>query len=211
MLYVVDDEMSVKGALQWVAGMRNIDCIVCSSGIELLGHLNIPLHEEDGQAGNERPSQVRFDPRGDCIILDIRMPGGSGLEIFDLLIKKKLGRRLPVIFITGHGDLGCAVDVIKRGAFDFFEKPFDDSALIRKATLAIEMSRKEAEHAKLQQRFTSLTTREREILGLILVGKMNKVIADLLGISMRTVEVHRANILDKMAVKTAMELAAVLR
>lgn len=210
MLYIVDDEIDIQGALKWIAKTRKINCTTCSSGEELLEALNISM---DGNFDDdlEKPSQIKLDPEGDCIILDVRMPGISGIATFDILAKNNLTNRLPVIFITGHGEVSGAVDAIKRGAFDFFEKPFDDNALFGQAMVGLERSHKESEFSIMQRRFEKLTNREREILSLILIGKMNKVIADTLGISMRTVEVHRANILDKMGVKTAIELAAVIR
>jgi two-component system response regulator DctR len=112
--------------------------------------------------------------------------------------------------MTGHGDVPMAVDALKRGAFDFFEKPFDDNKLMDRVVEAFAASRQAAEEALIQSRLASLSIREREVLQLIMGGKLNKVIADQLGISMRTVEVHRANILDKMHVKTAVELARIL-
>ena len=141
------------------------------------------------------------------------MPGLSGLDVFDALIGR--GSDLPVIFLTGHGDVPLAVSALKRGAFDFFEKPFNDNELADRIGEAM------AHHARaraasasagsVNARLESLTTRERQVMDLVLAGKYNKVIADELGISMRTVEVHRANLFDKMGVKTAVELANLLK
>jgi len=210
MLYIVDDEIDIQGALKWIAKTRKINCATFSSGEELLAALNIPA-DGDFDEDIDNHAKIKFDPKGDCIILDIRMPGISGITTFDILARKKLTNRLPVIFITGHGELTGAVEAMKRGAFDFFEKPFDDNALFNQALVGMKKSRRESEMSAMQKRFQRLTAREREILNLILDGKMNKIIADILGISMRTVEVHRANILDKMQVKTAIELAAIIR
>ena len=163
------------------------------------------------EVSEKKVAPVSFDPNGDCVLLDVRMPGLSGVATFDILANKKLNKRMPVIFITGHGEIAMAVDAIKRGAFDFFEKPFNDNLLFDRIQVALAQSRKEGEMAVVYRRLEKLTTREREILNLILVGKMNKVIADKLGISMRTVEVHRANILDKMEVKSAIELAGIIK
>jgi two-component system response regulator DctR len=116
-----------------------------------------------------------------------------------------------VIFLTGHGDVPMAVDMLKRGAFDFFEKPFNDNKLMDRVEEALAASRQAGETAAVRGRLAALSAREREVLDLILDGKMNKVIADKLGISMRTVEVHRAHIFDKMHVKTAVELARLLK
>jgi len=116
-----------------------------------------------------------------------------------------------VIFLTGHGDVPMAVDTLKRGAFDFFEKPFNDNKLMDRVQEALAISRQASSAALVHDRLASLSAREKEVLDLILLGKMNKVIADQLGISMRTVEVHRAHIFDKMQVKTAVELAGLLK
>jgi len=113
--------------------------------------------------------------------------------------------------LTGHGDVPMAVDSLKRGAFDFFEKPFNDNQLMDRVDQALASSRAAASAAQVQARLATLSAREREVLDLILAGKMNKVVADELGISMRTVEVHRAHIFDKMQVKTAVELAGLLK
>jgi two-component system response regulator DctR len=116
-----------------------------------------------------------------------------------------------VIFLTGHGDVPMAVDSLKRGAFDFFEKPFNDNQLMDRVEEALAASRKAASREAIHARLATLSAREREVLDLILAGNMNKVVADKLGISMRTVEVHRAHIFDKMQVKTAVELAGLLK
>jgi two-component system, LuxR family, response regulator DctR len=141
----------------------------------------------------------------------VRMPDLSGVAMFDMLAARGLTHRLPVIFLTGHGDVPMAVDTLKRGAFDFFEKPFNDNKLMDRVQEAFNSSRDASAAAEVHERLATLSAREREVLDLILAGKMNKVIADELGISMRTVEVHRAHIFDKMLVKTAVELARLLK
>ena len=122
---------------------------------------------------------------------------------------------LPVIFLTGHGDVPLAVATLKKGAFDFFEKPFNDNELATRAEEAMALdARKRPANAtvnSVNSRLSTLTTRERQVMELVLLGKFNKVIADELNISMRTVEVHRANLFDKMKVKTAVELANLLK
>jgi two-component system response regulator DctR len=146
-------------------------------------------------------------------VLDIRMPGMSGMELFDKLQER--GFRLPVIFLTGHGDVAMAVGAVKKGAFDFVEKPCHDNELVDKvlAALAFDASRRasHAQSAGLAARLQRLTPREHEVMQRILAGKLNKVIADELGIAMRTVEVHRASVFEKMAVKSAVELAGLLK
>jgi len=139
------------------------------------------------------------------------MPDVSGVALFNQLQERGLTQRLPVIFLTGHGDVPMAVDMLKNGAFDFFEKPFNDNKLMDRVQEALAASREAGALAEVESRLAALSLRDREVLDLILAGKMNKVIADQLGISMRTVEVHRAHIFDKMNVKTAVELARLLK
>ena len=194
MLHIVDDEDVIRDALAWLAQSRGVKACAYASARDFLD-----------QAG------VRFDADGDCVLLDVCMPGMSGVAVFDQLNGRALTARLPVIFLTGHGDVPMAVDTLKRGAFDFFEKPFNDNQLMDRVEEALAQSRKAGAGAAVQARLASLSAREREVLDLILAGKLNKVVADQLGISMRTVEVHRAHIFDKMQVKTAVELAGLLK
>lgn len=196
MLHIVDDEEVIRDALSWLARTRSIAARCHASGDAFLHALDDPL---------------RLDARGDCILLDVRMPGTSGIALFENLILRGLTQRMPVIFLTGHGDVPLAVDALKRGAFDFFEKPFNDNTLMDRVQEALAASRMAGEQAAVQARLDTLSPREREVLALILEGNMNKVIADKLGISMRTVEVHRAHVFDKMNVKTAVELARLLK
>ncbi|MES2298979.1 MAG: response regulator [Pseudomonadota bacterium] len=194
MLHIVDDEEVMRDALSWLARSRAIPSCGYASAQAFL----------DSAGG-------AFDPQGDCVLLDVRMPDMNGVAVFDALGARGLTARMPVIFLTGHGDVPMAVDTLKRGAFDFFEKPFNDNALMDRVQQALGASREAGAAAAVQARLAALSAREREVLNLILAGKMNKVVADELGISMRTVEVHRANIFDKMQVKTAVELAGLLK
>lgn len=196
MLHIVDDEEVIRDALTWLARSRGIASTAYENDTSFLAAL-------DNSTG--------FDPQGECLLLDVRMPDMSGVTLFETLAARSLTRRLPVIFLTGHGDVPMAVDTLKRGAFDFFEKPFNDNKLMDRVEEALAASREAGVAAQVQARLSSLSMREREVLDLILAGKMNKVIADALGISMRTVEVHRAHIFDKMNVKTAVELARLLK
>ncbi|WP_338846556.1 response regulator [Massilia sp. W12] len=197
MLHIIDDQEEVRDALSWLARSCAIPACAHQNAQAWLSWLDSP--------------QQQFDAQGDCLLLDVRMPGMSGLSLFDTLNARNLLTRFPVIFLTGHGDVPMAVDALKRGAFDFFEKPFNDNKLMARVLEAFAASRAAAGEAQVAERLASLSPREREVLDLILQGKMNKVVADELGISMRTVEVHRANIFDKMQVKTAVELAGLLR
>lgn len=196
MLHIVDDEEVIRDSLIWLAQSRGIAATAYENGEAFLAAFAGTLH---------------FDPAGECVLLDIRMPTISGVALFEALDARNLTRRLPVIFLTGHGDVPMAVDTLKRGAFDFFEKPFNDNKLMDRVQEALAASQQAGAAAAIQERLAVLSAREREVLELILAGKMNKVIADNLGISMRTVEVHRAHIFDKMNVKTAVELARLLK
>lgn len=193
MLHIVDDEEVIRDSLAWLAQSRGLPARGYAGGQEFLDALQ------------------DLDVSGDCVLLDVRMPGMNGIAVFDALVGRGLLPRLPVIFLTGHGDVPMAVDSLKRGAFDFFEKPFNDNQLMDRVEEALAASRKAAASAGVQARLATLSAREREVLDLILAGMMNKVVADKLGISMRTVEVHRAHIFDKMQVKTAVELAGLLK
>jgi len=195
MLHIVDDEEVVRDSLSWLAASRAIPARAYAGAAAFLRYV------EDGQ----------FDADGDCVLLDVRMPDLNGVAVFDQLTARGLAQRLPVIFLTGHGDVPMAVDTLKRGAFDFFEKPFNDNALMDRVQQGLAGSRAAGAAAAVQTRLATLSQREREVLDLILAGNMNKVVADKLGISMRTVEVHRAHIFDKMQVKTAVELAGLLK
>jgi two-component system response regulator DctR len=194
MLHIVDDEDVIRDALAWLAQSRGLAVHGYASGEEFLACVD-----------------KHIDPAGDCVLLDVRMPGMNGIAVFDQLVARSLLPRLPVIFLTGHGDVPMAVDSLKRGAFDFFEKPFNDNQLMDRVDQALAASRSAAGSQAVRTRLATLSAREREVLDLILAGMMNKVVADKLGISMRTVEVHRAHIFDKMQVKTAVELAGLLK
>jgi len=196
MLHIVDDEEVIRDSLTWLARSRAITTSTYDNGAAFLAALD---------------TKKSFDPQGECVLLDVRMPDISGPALFDTLATRGLAQRLPVIFLTGHGDVPMAVDTLKRGAFDFFEKPFNDNKLMDRVQEALLASCDAGASAEIQSRLGNLSIREREVLDLILAGKMNKVIADELGISMRTVEVHRAHIFDKMNVKTAVELARLLK
>lgn len=196
MLHIVDDEEEIRNSLLWLASSRAFAAVTHESGEAFLASLEWSSHVE---------------PSGECVLLDVRMPSISGIALFDALNARDLIYRMPVIFMTGHGDVPMAVDAIKRGAFDFFEKPFDDNKLMDRVQEALVASRQADNAAIPQKRLATLSPREREVLDLILGGNMNKVIADKLFISTRTVEVHRAHIFKKMQVRTSMELATFLQ
>lgn len=192
-VHIVDDDEAIRDALGWLLQSRGLAW--------------------QGYDSAESFRQAASEAQAGCLVLDIRMGGMSGLELFHQLSEE--GFPLPVIFLTGHGDVPMAVGALKKGAFDFFEKPFNDNDLVNRVIEALEKDagRRSQETASdsVRQRLETLTPRERQIMDLILAGKYNKVIADELSISMRTVEVHRANLLDKMGVRTAVELARLLQ
>ena len=198
-VFVVDDDASVRDALAWLLRSRR-----------LLSEGFAGAEEFDAFLGRG------FVPRQPCcVLLDVRMPGMSGLSLFDKIAERGLVDVLPVIFLTGHADVPTAVDMVKRGAFDFCEKPFSDNALVDRIEEALARSAgvlaTRREQARLQARLAELTDRERDVMALVARGLPNKLIADQLAISVRTVEVHRARVFDKMEVKSAVELANLLR
>lgn len=190
--HLVDDDEAIRDALGWLLRSRGVNSSAWDSAEAFLG-------------------DYRDDMRG-CLILDIRMTGMSGPELFDRLLER--GCRMPTIFLTGHGDVPKAVEAIKKGAFDFIEKPFNDNDLADRVLDAFridaERSTEAASAATIEARLASLTSREREVMERILAGKFNKVIADELNIAMRTVEVHRSRVFEKMGVRSAVELAGLL-
>lgn len=204
MVYLVDDEDVVRDALTWLLRSRRL----LSEGFGSAEAFEAML--------DARPERARGWPDApSCLLLDVRMPGMSGLALFERLIERGIGLALPVIFLTGHGDVPTAVAAVKRGAFDFVEKPFADNALVDRVENALAASAQaiaqRQQHGKLAHRITDLTEREREVMALVIQGLPNKLIADQLNISVRTVEVHRARVFEKMGVKSAVELSNLLR
>ena len=198
-VFIVDDDAGVRDALAWLLRSRHLPSEVFASGDDFDRFLS------DG-----------FVPRDPCcLLLDVRMPGMSGLALFESIIARGLAPSLPVIFLTGHADVPTAVDAVKRGAFDFCEKPFSDNALVDRIEQAIAQSARTLDarrlSSQLQTRLQELTERERDVMRLVVEGLPNKLIADQLDISVRTVEVHRARVFDKMEVKSAVELANLMR
>jgi len=143
-----------------------------------------------------------------CLVIDVRMPGMGGLELQEELIRR--GRRIPVIVVTGHAEVPLAVKAMKAGAVDFVEKPFDEQTIVasirRAFDLGLEVAREEAEGSQIGRRLAQLTPREREVLDALVAGKPNKIIAYELSISPRTVEIHRARVMEKMAARTLSDL-----
>jgi two-component system response regulator DctR len=190
--HIIDDDEAIRDALSWLFESRSVHAAAWPSAQSFLADY------DEGMEG--------------CLVLDVRMDGMSGLELFDYL--QANGCPMPVIFLTGHGDVPLAVTAVKKGAYDFIEKPFNDNELLNRVieAMGIDAARRAAlaSHASVASRLSTLTGREKEVMDLILAGKLNKVIADQLAIAIRTVEVHRARIFEKMGVKSAVELAQLL-
>lgn len=198
-VFIVDDDAGVRDALAWLLRSRRL----LSESFPSAQAFSETLH---AHSPSTKPC---------CLLLDVRMPGMSGLALFEQLIQSDLHQTMPVIFLTGHADVPTAVDAVKRGAFDFCEKPFSDNALVDRVEQALAASAQTLAQRDQRQRLltllSELTQRERDVMQRVVEGLPNKLIADQLAISVRTVEVHRSRVFDKMSVKSAVELANVLR
>lgn len=188
MVHVVDDDDAVREALQLLMRSDDIPVQTYASAEDFLE-----------QQAHSRPG---------CLLLDMRMPGINGLELLNIL--KEHDSPLPVVFITGHGDVGMAVEAMKAGAVDFIEKPFDNERLLKVMhnCLADSVSIKDSyeRRQEMQERIAHLTKREREVMDLLVAGKQNKLIALELDISPRTVELHRAKVMEKLQAHTLSEV-----
>ena len=184
-VYIVDDDEAVRDSLAMLFRASGLAVQTFESGIAFLRYSKI-------------------QPRS-CLVLDIRMPKLTGIALHDELIAR--GTRIPIIFITGHGDIPMAVQAVKKGAYDFVEKPYDDYHLLRQVLNAIEESSSAVSiPAEARERLTELSQRERQVLDRVLEGKPSRQIGDELFISVKTVEFHRARIMQKLAVHSAAEL-----
>ena len=206
MVYIVDDDIGVRESMAWLLRTRRLLSESYDSAEAFLGMLERTALANPGTS---------LTTQAVCILLDVRMPGMSGLALFEQLQSNGIAHAWPVIFLTGHADVPTAVDSVKRGAFDFCEKPFSDNALVDRVEQALALSHQRV-MARTQQHFLSsrlgeLTDRERDVMRLVVEGLPNKLIADQLDISVRTVEVHRSRVFDKMEVKSAVELANLMR
>ena len=190
-VYIVDDDEAVRDSLRWLLEGNGFLVKVFSNAEELLDFSKKQSHGISG-----------------CLILDVRMPGITGVELHDVLLKE--GIDIPVIFITGHGSVSLAVKSMKRGAIDFLEKPFSDEEICRLVDSSLQKARdvsgKREVNQKAQELLAKLTPRENQVLERITAGRLNKQIADDLNISIKTVEAHRANIMTKVEARTVAEL-----
>jgi two-component system, LuxR family, response regulator FixJ len=187
-VFVVDDDEAVRNSLRFLLKSVGLATQTLASAREFLD--------------SYKPQQPG------CLVLDVRMPGMSGLELQQQLNLR--GAVIPVIFITGHGDVPMAVEAMQQGAFDFLQKPFRDQDLIDRIQRALERDSRNrttlAQHTRIRERLDSLTEREREVLTLITRGMPNKVMAAELGVSQRTVEIHRARIMEKSGAASLAQL-----
>lgn len=187
-VFVVDDDQAVARSLRWLFESVQLQVETFSSAQSFL----------DGY-DSSKPG---------CLVLDVRMPGMSGLDLQERLAAQRI--HLPIIFITGHGDVQMAVRAVKAGAFDFVEKPFNDQDLLERIHKAITFDAvqrsQDAQRTQLRALFASLTTREREVLDLVVEGKSNKAIANWFGLSAKTIEVHRAKMMEKMNARSVADL-----
>ncbi|GAA5179913.1 response regulator [Niveibacterium umoris] len=192
LIHIVDDDEAIRDALAWLLKSRQLAGRTWASGEAFLAELDPAM-------------------RG-CVVLDVRLGGMSGPECFEQMLAR--GATLPVLFLTGHADVPMAVQLLRRGAWHFMEKPCNDNELVDLVQEALAFDARnradQGTRANLEARLAALTPREQEVMARILEGKLNKQIADTLDISMRTVEVHRARIFDKMGVRSAVELSQLL-
>ena len=187
-VFIVDDDAAIRFAMQALMDSVNLNHEIFASGDEFLEKMT-----------EQRPG---------CLVLDIRMPGLGGLELQDELLQR--GSTLPIIFITGHGDVPMAVEAMQKGAVDFIQKPFRDQELLDRIGEGLktdqERRSEREEKAEVRERIGKLTNREQQVLDLVVTGKPNKVIAYELGVSQRTVEIHRARVMEKMQAKSLADL-----
>jgi len=187
-VFIVDDDPAVRDSLRWLVESVNLPVQVFATGLEFLD------------------SEAPYQPG--CLILDIRMPGMSGIDVFEEL--KSRNSSVPVIFLTGHGDVHLAVRAMKAGAFDFVEKPFNDQLLLDLIQKAIRVDAENttlrSQLSTIKDRIDQLTERERQVLDGVAGGDSNKIIAESLGLSEKTIEFHRARMMDKMQADSLAEL-----
>jgi two-component system response regulator FixJ len=190
-VHLIDDDEAVRTSVGFVLEMHDLPTMTYGSALEFL--------------------EVAETLSGGCIVTDVRMPEMSGLELVKRLRERSV--TLPVVVITGHGDVPLAVEAMRAGVIDFIEKPFDDDVLLRSIRMALDAKMESDVHSQERQRFeqmlATLSGRETEVLRGVVAGKMNKVIAFELGISMRTVEVYRANVMSKTRASGLSELVRI--
>jgi two-component system, LuxR family, response regulator FixJ len=191
-VFIVDDDQAIRQSLQWLLVYANMNVETFASAEEF-------FHAFD-------------PPRRGCLVLDLRMPGINGLTLQETLVREKI--HLPIIFITGHGDVPQAVQAMKLGAIDFIEKPFDDHVLLSRIRQALAIDEKQrvdqSLREQIEQKLNRLSRREWEVAELLATGSANKEVARQLGLSIKTVEVHRANIMHKLEAGSLAEIVQML-
>jgi two-component system, LuxR family, response regulator DctR len=196
---IVDDDAVVRDAMSWLLKTRQFGSVGFESAQEFLKH-------------DVCTTQPKVPT---CILLDVRMPFMSGVTLFETLQKLPWFALMPVIFLSGHANVQTAVEMVKRGALDFFEKPFSDNLLVDRVEQALLVSefeiKRRAEMVDIQHRINELTERERDVMLLVVEGCSNREVGEKLDISVRTVEVHRSRVFDKMQTKSAVELVNLLK
>jgi len=187
-VFVVDDDQAMRNSLKWLIESVGMKVRTYGSADEFLSHY--------------------YPGRAGCLLLDVRMPGMSGLELQNHLTRREI--QLPVIIITGHGDVAMAVRAMKAGAVDFIEKPFNDDALLASIRNALDYGEKQRarqfQRAEIAARLAELTPREHEVMGMVTEGRSNREIATALGVTAKTVEAHRARVMDKMRANSLADL-----
>ena len=200
-VYLVDDEEVVRDALAWLLRSRRL----LSEGFASAEAFEAMLEAHPAAAAG------RWPPAPACLLLDLRLAGASGLVLFERLVARGLAEAMPILFLTGHADVPTAVKAVKQGAFDFVEKPFSNNGLVDRVEQALAASAaalvaRAGREARLRS-IAELSEREREVMRAVADGLANKQIAEALHLSVRTVEVHRARVFDKLEVRSAAELA----
>ncbi|NZA26778.1 response regulator transcription factor [Luteimonas sp. SJ-92] len=190
-VWLVDDNDGFRDSTAWLLETAGFEVLAHASGREFL----------DAYAA-QRHGAVE-----ECLISDIRMPQMSGLQLQEELLRR--GSTLPIVFVTAHGDVPLAVEAMRKGASNFLEKPFGDETLVEAIRAALASARNRGEGAVNSQALARLSPRERQVLDLVVASKPNKIIADILGISIKTVELHRANMMNKLGVRSLPELMKV--
>ncbi|MES9904465.1 MAG: response regulator [Sedimenticola sp.] len=187
-VFVVDDDQAMRSSLKWLIETVGMKVEVFDSADEFI--------------------RSYYPGRAGCLLLDVRMPGMSGLELQEYFVEQQI--QIPIIIITGHGDVPMAVRAMKVGAVDFIEKPFNDELLldsIRNAlTIDVERRSQQAERAEIATRLAHLTPREHEVMEMVTSGRANKDIATTLGVSAKTVEAHRSRVMEKMEAESLADL-----
>jgi FixJ family two-component response regulator len=187
-IFVVEDDEAVRDSMRWLLEGNGYRVVSFASAEDFLEHVDLRAQG--------------------CLIADIRMPGMSGLELQEVLIRR--GSTLPHLFVTGHGDVPMAVECMKKGAYDFIEKPFSEASLCQAVSNCLALDRQQRDSVaagrETDSRLSRLTAREQQVLERIVAGRLNKQIADDLGISIKTVEAHRANIMEKLEARSMAEL-----